>query len=149
MIRQLALVLALLPAAASAQAVRDCDAWITQARNIAEPWEEHTATFANGDVRIAVMDAIEPGAVPFHLMVLTPPRDELGARVCRLVSLNRAGFGFANLTLDGMERSYDPTRGLTLTLQAAVWSDSSNGPVPARLTVTVNQATGQVTAALR
>ena len=60
---------------AVAQQVRDCD-WLASAWNLAEPWEENTRTFANGAVRLALLDAIEPGAVPFHLLVLSPPWDE-------------------------------------------------------------------------
>ncbi|MCC7321467.1 MAG: hypothetical protein IT542_10895 [Rubellimicrobium sp.] len=149
MIRAIAVALALSPAVAAAQSVGECEGWRAEARSIAEPWERNTATFANGAVRIAVMDAVEPGAAAFHLLVLTPPLDELGVPLCRMVSLDADGFGFAWLELDGMERSYDPARGLTLRLHAARWDESAGTPAPALLEVTINQATGQVSARLQ
>lgn len=149
MIRPVILALALLPAAATAQVVSECDGWMALARNIAEPWEDNTATFANGAVRIAVLDAIEPGAMPLHLMVLTPPWDELGGRVCRIVSHSAGGIGFNALTLAGMERAYDPATGLSLTLRAAIWDGDTGAPRPVRLSVSINQATGRVSAALK
>lgn len=149
MTRALAFALALLPGVTAAQVVTDCTPWTAQAANIAEPWEANTATFANGEIRVAVLDAIEPGAVPFHLLVLTPPRDELGARICRLVSLTEGGFGFSALSLEDLAAGYDPARGLTLVLAAATWDDNRGGPAPALLEVTVNQARGEVTARLR
>ena len=46
---------------ASAQSVEDCD-WRASAQALIEPWEDNTRTFANGDVRLAVTDTIEPAA---------------------------------------------------------------------------------------
>jgi hypothetical protein len=139
-------LLALAPFPAQAQSVGECGGWQTDARNIAEPWEENTATFANGDVRVAVLDTIEPGAVPFHLMVLSPPYDELGARSCALVSLSAEGMGFPALTLRGLRADYDPAKGLVLTVEAAVWSEDMSETLPVQLRVGINQQTGVVTA---
>ena len=47
-----------LSAPAAAQSLSDCD-WRASAWLLAEPWEANSRTFANGDVRIALIDAIE------------------------------------------------------------------------------------------
>ena len=65
---------ALLSGTAVAQEVWECD-WRNTASSIFEPWEEFTRTFANGAVRIAVIDMVEPGGAPLHLLVLSPPYD--------------------------------------------------------------------------
>jgi len=143
----LCLVLAL-PSLAVAQVVTDCEPSLAQARSIAEPWEDNILSLANGDVRLAVIDAIEPGAVPFHLMVLTPPYDELGARLCWVVSLDAQGFGFSALTLAGLLKDSDSAGRLVLTLQAARWNDSTGGPDPALLHIVIDPQTGEVSARL-
>ena len=146
----LPVIAALLPCAVPAAEVRDCVGPETHAWKIAEPWEDATRTFANGEVRIAVLDTVEPATTPFHLMILSPPRDELGLRRCRVVSMavNPAGAasGFAELSLDGMASHYDPNMGLLLDLPAAVFNPVTTGFDPATLRVVVNQATGAVTA---
>lgn len=138
----------LAPGIAAAQVTGDCGGWKTDARNIAEPWEENTATFANGRIRVAVIDATEPGAMPLFLMVLTPPYDELGARTCVLIASEAEGIGFPALSLAGMEQGYDPATGLTLSIPSARWSGDMTETRPARLVVTIDQSTGQVAARL-
>ena len=130
---------------ATAQDVADCD-WRGAAQAIAEPWEDNTATFANGAVRLAVMDVMEPAAGAYHLLILSPPRNELGERQCRVMSA-QGSFGFAGLSLQGATAAYDPTTGLTVVLPA---KRSSGGDVftDASLHVTINQATGTITGRL-
>lgn len=127
----------------------DCSSFISQAENIPEPWEAHTRVFANGDVRISVLDTVEPAAAALHLLILSPPLNDLGERQCRVVSLNEgpggAGFGFAGLTLDGVTSAYSPANGLVLTLEIREYAPESGMFEPARLAVTINQATGDVT----
>ncbi len=122
-----------LPSLASAQVVTDCEPTLAQARSIAEPWEDNTLMLAGGDVRLAIIDAIEPGAVPYHLMVLTPPFDELGARLCWVVSYSADGFGFSSLTLEGLVKETDSDGRLVLTLQAGRYNDSTGVTDPAVL----------------
>ena len=110
----LALLALALPVAA--QTVEECD-WRAAAQALIEPWEENTRTFANGDVRLALTDVIEPAAGAFHLVILSPPFDELGGRQCRVVSAV-GSTGFAGLTLVGMTSAYDPSIGLTFTFDA-------------------------------
>jgi hypothetical protein len=144
-----ALLIALLlatPSLAMAQDVGECD-WRASAQNIAEPWETSTRSFANGEIRLTVMDAAEPAAGAFHLMILSPPYDEAG-RQCRILSLQDGGMGFAGLTLDGAKADYDAATGLTLTMQASRWLPETDSYTEATLTVTVNQATGAISGTL-
>lgn len=131
-----------------AQSVGDCD-WRASAQALVEPWDapENTRTFANGDVRLAIIDTIEPAAGAFHLIILSPPYDEVGGRQCQVVSAN-SSVGFTGLTLDGMTSAYDPAIGLTFTLEAGAY-DPNTGGLPRTLTVTLNQATGGITANLQ
>ena len=80
-----ALCLACLSAPAFAQEVAPCDDYRSSAHALAEPWEASTRVFANGEVRLAIADTIEPAAGAFHLIILSPPYDEVGGRhVCRI-----------------------------------------------------------------
>lgn len=136
--------LAALSAPASAQSVEDCD-WRASLHAMAEPWEDNTRTFANGNVRLAVTDTIEPAAGAFHLVILSPPYDELGGRQCMVVSADGT-IGFTSLTLDDMTSDYNPAIGLTFTLEAGGYNPETGGTIPQALTVTLNQATGEITA---
>lgn len=139
-----AATLAAFIAPASAQTVENCD-WRASLHAMAEPWEASTRTFANGNVRLAITDVIEPAAGAFHLVILSPPYDELGGRQCQVVSAN-GSIGFSGLTLDDMTSDYDPAIGLTFTLQAGGYNPETGGTILQTLTVTLNQATGEITA---
>lgn len=130
---------------AAAQDVAKCD-WRGAAQAIAEPWENNTATFANGAIRLAVMDLQEPAAGAMHLLILSPPHTELGERQCRVVSAD-GSFGFAGLSLVGATTSYDPAAGLTVSLPAKRWS-AGDIFTDTWLHVTVNQASGAITGIL-
>ena len=137
---------ALVSAPAAAQEVRQCDE-LASAQAIAEPWDENTRTFANDRVRLAIIDTLEPAAAAFHLMILSPPYDELGSRQCRLVGLGNK-LGFAGLSLDGLSSSYDPAKGLTWELPATVYDAATGGFQQAPLSVTIDQSSGEITAGL-
>lgn len=127
-------------APAMAQSVTDCD-WKAQAGALAEPWEETSRTFSNGNVRLALIDVGEPAIGGYHLLILSPPRGELGERQCRIVTYETYGFGgvdFASLTAD-----YDPARGLIFDLPVRVVDDAGD-LVPRRLTITLNQSNGEI-----
>jgi len=137
--------LALLAAApVTAQSVSDCDTRAS-ARFLAEPWEENTATFANGEVRVAAIDMMEPAGAPAYLMILSPPRNEIGERQCRIVEAE-PDFGFYTVDLQNIVADYDTASGLTLRVPVTDYADGSQTPPPFPLTVTINQATGEVTA---
>lgn len=127
---------------AQAQNVGECD-WLASAWNIVEPWESHTRTFANGEVRLALLDTVEPGAVPFHLLLLSPPYDEMGGRMCRVISFE-PGIGFSDIVWSDLQASYDPAVGLMFHLPVAVWADTSS--MMRGLLLRVNQSTGDVSA---
>lgn len=129
-------------APALAQTVAECD-WRSQARAIAEPWEAHTRTFANGDVRLALLDTVEPAAGALHMLILSPPYDELGTRQCRVISLQDS-IGFAALAFDQLTASYDPAVGLIFTLPAGRYDPDTGGTIPAMLGFTLNQASGAI-----
>ena len=115
--RKTALTLAALvgmAGSASAQEAVFCD-WQASAQAIVEPWSEHTRTFANGDVRLALLDTIEPAAGAFHILVLSPPYDELGSRQCRTIGMS-SGMGFGGVDFATLDADYDPSVGLIFGL---------------------------------
>lgn len=133
-------------APAAAQDVQQCD-WIARADAIVEPWEEHSRTFANGEVRIALLDVIEPAAGAFHLLVLSPPYAELGERQCVTLGMSN-NIGFAHVAFSTLQAAYDPTTGLTFEIDVAVM-DANGAPVPRHLSFSLNQSTGAIAAGLR
>lgn len=138
-----ALLLSALAAPAAAQELSDCGDWRTDARNIPEPWEASTRSFANGDVRLVLMDTIEPAAAPYHLMILSPPFDEVGGRQCKVLSRENQS-GWAGIVFEQLEAGYDPARGLTFTLPAMIWLPEQNFVNSTELTITLNQSTGEI-----
>ena len=126
-----------------AQEAVPCD-WPARADNIAEPWEEYTRTFAEGKVRLALLDTAEPAAAAFHVFVLSPPYDELGLRQCRTIGLN--GMGFAGADFGSLQAAYDPAVGLIFTMTVQVYDGMDY--TPRTLRFTLNQATGAIGAQL-
>lgn len=136
--------LGLCAAAAQAQTVIDCNGWQGSARNIAEPWETNTTTFANGAIRVALLDTVEPAAGAFYLLIIHPPYDELGTPDCGIVGMDE-GMGFANMDFGALSAAYDPATGLTLRVGVEMFAAATGGFDPAILAVTVNQSTGDLT----
>lgn len=141
-----ALALALLPAhIAWAQQVAPCD-WKSSVQNIAEPWFDNIRSFANGDVRVIVMDVAEPAAGALHLLILSPPRDDFGFMTCQMVSTT-ADVGFSTIDFSGLASTYDPAEGLILTIPVTAYTgQGAYGFSPLTLRVSINQATGTVRA---
>lgn len=137
MMRTLA-ALMLCAAPAAAQTVEDCD-WRTDMRFIAEPWEENTRTFANGAVRLVLIDTWEPAATPFQIVAISPPYGEMGWPQCRAIG------AFAGIDFAALEAGYDPTMGLQFTVPVEDWVQDLV-TLPRLLQITLNQATGNVTA---
>ncbi|QFT94485.1 hypothetical protein FIU86_16665 [Roseovarius sp. THAF9] len=128
-----------------AQEVGPCD-WRSGAEGLIEPWEDYTRTFSDGKVRIALVDRIEPGASPLHILILSPPYDVLGARQCRILSVEGTR-GFADVDFSSLEADYDPSVGLIFELAVRI-----PGPIEAEdrmLRFSVNQASGAIEASLR
>lgn len=139
MIRPLLATLLLLAAPASALSVEDCD-WRTDMRFIAEPWEANTRTFANGAVRLVRIDTWEPAAMPFQIVVISPPYGELGWPQCRAIG------AFAEIGFAALDAGYDPVAGLQFTVPVEEWVEDTVTR-PRLLHFTLNQSTGAVTAA--
>ncbi len=140
-----ALMLCLGALPASAQTVRPCDGWQANAQNLVEPWDETTRTFANGAVRVALLDTVEPAAGSFHLMVLSPPEDELGGRQCRLISAD-GEMGFAGVFFGDMTAGYDPATGLGLDLPVVLYLTETADFQTVGMGLTINQSTGDIRA---
>lgn len=134
----------LLAAPATAQEVSPCD-WQASAQAIAEPWEENSATFSNGKVRLAALDTIEPAVGFAWLMVLSPPFSELGDRQCRVIGVSDQ-MGFAGIYFDTLSSAYDPLTGLSFALEVRLFYPDTGDFARALLAVTVNQSTGDVSA---
>lgn len=144
---RLALAALFLATPATAQTVTACGSQ-ANAANLVEPWDANSRTFSNGDVRLALLDTVEPAGTPFYLLLISPPRDELGLPQCRVVAL-RENEGFYSLDFAALETSYDPARGLTFTLPAGIYDVDRGLPVDGTLSVTLNQSTGDIATSFR
>lgn len=141
--RLLAILIGMLFAApALAQEVAECD-WRSSAQAIVEPWEENTRLFANGAVRLALLDTVEPAAGAAHLLILSPPLNELGERQCRVVSFAE-GVGYAAMYFSELEAGYDPAIGLIFTIPAQIYLPDSGFSNSTLLTITLNQSSGVI-----
>ena len=147
-----ALILALfLPGLAQAQVVTTCDeaGYVANPANIGEPWDTHSRTYANGAIRVALLDTGgEPVCCAAHLLVLSPAGgvDEPEYRACRVISASE-GMGFFHVDIPGITASYDPARGLLLSVPVAHWHqgvEMGRPPITERMEVRINQARGSV-----
>jgi hypothetical protein len=137
-----ALALSLGTGSAMAQSVNPCD-WAASAQAIVEPWEANSRTFSNGKTRLALLDTIEPAAGALHILVLSPPYDELGGRQCRVISAS-PGIGYAGISFDRLTAGYDPSVGLMFDVPIGLYDPGTGGTRPALLSFTLNQATGAI-----
>lgn len=135
---------------ATGQVVTDCyqegqGNYLTDIRVLAEPWESNTRVFANGDVRIAILDTWDPANFAVHLMVLFLPSDwiEAEGRACRIVS-DANGLGFHQMDLTEMNARYDPASGLVLTIPTERHGLANPDVAHGTLEVVINRATNQV-----
>jgi len=135
---------------AQAEIVRDCEGEIT-INLLAEPWEDNSKTFANGSVRIAVLDYWDPANAAFYLAVMYTPNDYIEAegRACKVISAGGIGDGYNMVTLDGLKASYDPAQGLVLMINAEKYDYDAGVAIPGTVTVVVSRATNQVQASFR
>ncbi|SMX39802.1 hypothetical protein [Octadecabacter ascidiaceicola] len=127
----------------AAQTAFPCN-WQARADNIVEPWEDNIATFANGAVRVALLDTIEPAAAAYYLLVLHPPLDEMAGRSCTTVGLDD-GLGYAGMFFSELDASYDPATGLTLQIPAVIYLPEQSFQNAVLLSIAINQSTGDVT----
>jgi len=143
----LTLAVLLATGAAGAQAVSDdCD-WIASPANIVEPWVDHSRSFANGAIRIALLDTSgEPVCCSMHLLILSPSVGEEGPayRQCHILSDRAQGVGFHDIDFAGIAASYDPALGLRLEVPVWRYTDGRDRGRPGQVAVRINQATGSV-----
>lgn len=131
---------------AQAQTVSECD-WRARADAIVEPWDVFSRTYASGDVRLALLDTIEPGVGALHLLLLFPGNEEIFFRECRVVSLNEST-GFAGILFEDHLASYDPSIGLIFEMDVQVFDQDTGGFEPRILIVTLNRSSNTVIADL-
>jgi len=124
---------------AVAQDVSDCD-WRADMRFIAEPWETSSRTFANGDVRLVLLDTYEPAMVPFQIAVISPPHDELGWPQCMVIG------AFNEIDFAALAAAYDPAVGLIFSVPVKIYDGMTDSTPNARLGFSLNQSTGAVVA---
>ena len=130
-----------------AQSISDCD-WKANAQGLVEPWNANTRTFANGDVRLALVDTIEPAAGAFHILIFSPPENELGERQCKAVGIDDS-VGFSGVDFQNLVAAYDPAKGLIFDFPVNVF-DAETGGFPAKmLNISLNLATGHIMAAYK
>ena len=117
---------------------RSCDSADANAGNI--DWSEPTRTYANGNIRFIKLDIEEPACCAIFLMILYPAGDDPFLS-CTLVGRSD-GFGWADLSLSEAGSSYDPAKGLTVTVPIRVFDGEDFRDET--LMVTINQSYGSV-----
>lgn len=146
MLKYAAIGFALFASQASALEIIDCD-WKASADAIYEPWEEFSRTYSDGAVRVALLDTIEPAAAAFHLLVLSPPYDELGGRRCQTIGM-AGGAGFQAIGFEEINASYDPSIGLSFDVQVTYFDSDFGDILGGELYFNLNQSTGVIEAFL-
>ncbi|MCF2871830.1 hypothetical protein L0664_12190 [Octadecabacter sp. G9-8] len=136
-------LITLLASPALAQVAMPCD-WQARADAIVEPWEDNSASFANGAVRVALLDTIEPAAGAAYLLFLHPPMDEVGGRTCTVVGLDES-LGYAAIFFEELKADYNAATGLTFTVPTIIYLPEQNFQNSALLSISVNQSSGDVT----
>jgi len=102
-------------------------------------------TFANGDVEISVLDTRRPTLGNAYVQIISPPRDDLGERQCRMIGLDPEK-GFAGIDMDTLDASYSPATGLHLTMVIRTYDPVAEALPRRFLKFSINQATGDVAA---
>ncbi len=130
---------------ASAQSLEPCN-WVASAANLVAPWEENSCTYANGAIRVALLDTGgEPVCCSRHLLILSP--DPEYGQACNVLSQEQ-GTGYYEIFLSKTRSGYDPARGLSLIVPVGQFDPDTGGVDRGSLSavmVTINQATGRVT----
>src|SRR5262249_21940403 len=84
--------------------------------NIAEPWEQNSHAYYNGDVRVVLTGTgVDLVSCSSHLVVLVPVKDETGEyRECFVVN-EHEGMGFAAIDFAHLTTRYDAGKGLLIS----------------------------------
>lgn len=138
-----AIFIGLMALPVAAQEVRDCDG-LASVDAIGEPWRNHTRTFSGNHVRLVVIDTLEPAAAAFQLVIMSPPRNALGMRQCKMVG-SSGTLGFGAMSLNEITSDYDSTKGLSWGIPVRVYDANTGGFTDKILSVTLNQSNGAIT----
>lgn len=131
-------------------AISQCE-WPANLQNILEPWEQHTRTFANGNIRIAHVDTQgEPVCCSSYLAILAPTGSEvaLESRQCALLTDGAELSGFTWIDFPAITASYDPGLGLLLSVPVERYDfqgTQNGGTLPDIVNIRINQANGSIT----
>ena len=136
--------LCLATAPVTGQVVVPC-AGLIDVTMISEPWETYSRSYAEGAIRLfeAYLDPnMAAGAV---IGILHPaPGDPHPVRACSaVIHADPDRPYFAEALVAGTVAAYDPARGLTLRVPVRFPDDRPGAPA---IEITINQATGQVSA---
>ncbi|MBX7249442.1 MAG: hypothetical protein K1X35_10420 [Caulobacteraceae bacterium] len=144
--------LAVFPALAAGSAEARAGAWLGECNDyatvslVAEPWEQHTRTFYNGQVRVVMVDTDgEPACCSSWLVVIYPDReDELGGRACAMLGSGE-GLGFAGVDVKAIRSTYSAATGLTLTVPVRRLREDDSGVDVSQVVLTLDLAAGRLT----
>ncbi|MCD9149415.1 hypothetical protein [Pseudophaeobacter flagellatus] len=129
---------------AGAQSLEECD-WVASARNLVEPWQDTTRTYANGAIRVALLDTGgEPTCCSNHLLILSPHPDY--GQACHVLS-RQPGLGFRQVFLDAATRGYDPSKGVLISVPVGLYDPDTGGVDTASVSavhIRINQSLGLV-----
>lgn len=131
------------------EAISQCE-WPANLQNILEPWEKHTRTFANGNIRIAHVDTGgEPVCCSSYLAILAPTGSEvaLESRQCALLTDGDQLSGFTWIDFPAISASYDPGFGLLLSIPVERYDfqgTQNGGTLPDIINIRINQANGNI-----
>ena len=131
---------ALVPATGNAQMISECS-WVTSARNIVEPWEENTRTFAKGAIRVTRLDTGGEPACCSQYLMLTMPHPE-GGQACYMISGGSSELGFLDILFGQMTSAYDPAEGLSITVPVVSMAPDGAAEDPLEIRLVANQAQG-------
>ena len=143
------LLATLLASTAFAQQVQPCFdgariPYRASAEAIAEPWAKNTRSFADGKVRIAVMDTGEPAYGAYYLMVMYWAGGDGALRTCELISQGEVGF--VGITLEGMEATYKAELGLVLKVPTTFYNSVNDEFEEGAIEVLIDRAANRVEA---
>lgn len=133
------------PAAAPGQVIEPCG-WVGNPASIVEPWDAKSRSFANGAIRIALLDTGgEPVCCARHLLILAPSGADDGPpyRQCLVVSA-QPGSGFFDIDFAGIAASHDPALGLLLQVKLFHYTGDGGPGIPDQMAIRINQASGAV-----
>lgn len=103
---------------------------------------EGIRSFYNGSVLLLRINTEEPAFFPEGVILLMPDGDGSEGPIGRLCFVN---WGFGSVDVDETQSSYDPARGLALTIPAGSTDPSTYESMDRTIRVLVNVGAGSVT----